>query len=51
LSMDIAASVECFNECRILGEMSQQSQLDLRIIGCQQLPPRAWYEPAPNIAP
>ena len=36
--MDVLASVERLNQCRVFGKMGQNPKLDLRVVRCEKLP-------------
>src|SRR4029078_8870894 len=38
LTMNVSACIECFDKCRILRQMREQPQLDLRVVSSKQLP-------------
>src|SRR5579864_3955600 len=48
--MDVSTGAEGIDECRVGGEMCEQTELDLRVVGGDQLPTRARNEAAPDVS-
>ena len=48
--MDILAALECCDHILIIGQVGQHPQLDLRIVGVDQLPTGPRCEKAPHPA-
>src|SRR5205085_9406094 len=50
LSVDIAASLKCLNERGIAGQVREDPELDLRVVGADEEPAASRNEAASNVA-